>query len=113
MIIAMDNKYLVENYQGFCAQKKSEIGLFSPLISIKMISNNFKSLLIGILGTALVMVLMGQATHKKRFDVECITMSGKAGLIKCRRFQLDSHVWDAQDNHISTDWYNFDQANAL
>ena len=30
-----------------------------------------------------------------------------------RRFQLDSHVWDAQDNHISTDWYNFDQANAL
>jgi len=45
--------------------------------------------------------------------VECITMSGKAGLIKCRRFQLDSHVWDAQDNHISTDWYNFDQANAL
>ena len=56
---------------------------------------------------------MGQATHKKRYDVECITMSGKAGLIKCLRFQLDSHVWDAQDNHISTDWYNFDQANAL
>ena len=42
-----------------------------------------------------------------------LTMSGKAGLIKCRRFQLDSHIWDAQDNHISTDWYNFDQANAL
>ena len=78
-----------------------------------MKSIDFKSLLISILGTALVMVLMGQATHKKRYDVECITMSGKAGLIKCRRFQLDSHVWDAQDNHISTDWYNFDQANAL
>ena len=56
-----------------------------------MKSIDFKSLLIGILGTALVMVLMGQATHKKRYDVECITMSGKAGLIKCRRFQLDSH----------------------
>ena len=54
-----------------------------------MKSIDFKSLLIGILGTALVMVLMGQATHKKRYDVECITMSGKAGLIKCRRFQLD------------------------
>ena len=78
-----------------------------------MKSIDIKSLLIGILGTALVIVLMGQATHKKRYDVEGITMSGKAGLIKCRRFQLDSHVWDAQDNHISTDWYNFDQANAL
>ena len=75
-----------------------------------MKSIDFKSLLIGILGTALV---MGQATHKKRYDVECITMSGKAGLIKYRRFQLDSHIWDSQDNHISTDWYNFDQANAL
>ena len=78
-----------------------------------MKSIDIKSLLIGILGTALVMMLMGQTTHKKRYDVECITMSGNAGLIKCRRFQLDSHVWDAQDNHISTDWYNFDQANAL
>ena len=56
-----------------------------------MKSIDFKSLLIGILGTALVMVLMGQTTHKKRYNVECITMSGKAGLIKCRRFQLDSH----------------------
>ena len=59
-----------------------------------MKSIDFKSLLIGVLGTALVMVLMGQTTHKKTYDVECITMSGKAGLIKCRRFQLDSHVWD-------------------
>ena len=59
-----------------------------------MKSIDFKSLLIGILGTALVMVFMGQVTHKKRYDEECITMSGKAGLIKCRRFQLDSHVWD-------------------
>ena len=49
-----------------------------------MKSIDFKSLLIGILGTALVMVLMGQTTHKKRYDVECITMPGKAGLIKCR-----------------------------
>ena len=59
-----------------------------------MKSIEIKSLLISILGTALVMVLMRQTTHKKRYDVECITMSGKAGLIKCRRFQLDSHVWD-------------------
>ncbi len=78
-----------------------------------MKSIDFKSLLIGILGTALVMVLMGQTTYKKKYDLECITISGKAGLIKCRRFQLDSHVLDAQDNHISTDWYYFDQANAL
>ena len=42
---------------------------------------DLKSLLIGIIGTALVMVLMGHAIHKKRYDVECITMSGKAGLI--------------------------------
>ena len=40
------------------------------------------------------MVLMGQTTHKKRYDVECITMSGKVGLIKCLRFQLDSHICD-------------------
>ena len=77
-----------------------------------MKSIDFKSLLIGILRTTLV-VLMGQATHKKRYDVQCITMSGKAGLIKCPRFQLDSHVRDVQYNQISTDWYNFDQGNAL
>ena len=59
-----------------------------------MKSIDFKSLLIGILGTALVMVFMGQVTHKKRYDEECITMSGKDDLIKCRRFQLDRHVWD-------------------
>ena len=59
-----------------------------------MKSIGFKSLLIGVLVTGLVVMLMGQTTHKKRYDVECITMSGKASLIKCRRFQLDSHVWD-------------------
>ena len=48
-----------------------------------MKSIDFKSLLIGILGTALVMMLMGQATHKKRYNVGCITMSGKDGLINC------------------------------
>ena len=41
-----------------------------------------------------MLLLMGQSTQKKRYDVECITMSRKAGLIKCRRFQLDSHIWD-------------------
>ena len=59
-----------------------------------MKSIDIKSLLIGILGTVLVMVLMSQTTHKKRYDVECITMSEKVGLIKCLRFQLDSHICD-------------------
>ena len=78
-----------------------------------MKSIDIKSLLIAILGTTLVMVLMGQTTHKKRYDVECISMSGNAGLIKCRRFQLYSHMWDSIGNHVSTDWYNFDQAKSL
>ena len=78
-----------------------------------MKSIDIKSLLIAILGTTLVMVLMGQTTHKKRYDVVCISMSGNADLIKCRRFQLDSHKWDSIGNHVSTDWYNFDQANSL
>ncbi len=78
-----------------------------------MKSIDIKSLLIAILGTALVMVLMGQTTHKKRYDVECISMSGNAGLIKCRRFQLYSYMWDSIGNHVSTEWYNFDQAKSL
>ena len=41
--------------------------------------------------------------YKPQSDVECITMSGMAGLIKYSRFQLDSHFWDLQDNHTSTD----------
>ena len=78
-----------------------------------MKSIDIKSLLIAILGTTLVMVLMGQTTHKKRYDVECISMSGNAGLIKCRRFQLYSYMWDSIGNHVSTEWYNFDQAKSL
>ena len=37
-----------------------------------MKSIDFKSLLIGILGTALVMVLMGQSKIEKQYDVECV-----------------------------------------
>ena len=32
----------------------------------------FNSLLIGILGTTLVMVLMGQSSIQKQYDVECV-----------------------------------------
>tara|TARA_Y100001954_G_C15371187_1_gene388749 strand:+ start:182 stop:454 length:273 start_codon:yes stop_codon:yes gene_type:complete len=37
-----------------------------------MKSIDIKSLLIGILGTALVMVLMGQSSVQKQYDVECV-----------------------------------------
>ena len=37
-----------------------------------MKSIDFKSLLIGILGTALVMLLMGQSKIEKQYDVECV-----------------------------------------
>jgi len=50
-----------------------------------MKSIDFKSLLIGNLGTALVMVQMGRTTHNVGFT----------------------------RNHVSTDWYNFDQANSF
>ena len=38
-----------------------------------MKSIDIKSLLIGILGTALVMVLMGQSSMQKQYDVECVS----------------------------------------
>ena len=38
-----------------------------------MKSIDFKSLLIGILGTALVLVLMGQSSVQKQYDVECFS----------------------------------------
>ena len=50
-----------------------------------MKSIDFKSLLIGNLGTAMMMVLMGRTTHNVGFT----------------------------KNHVSTYWYNFDQANSL
>ena len=59
-----------------------------------MKSIDFKSLFIGILGTTLI-GLMRQTTHKQRYDVECISISGNTGLIICRRYQLDSHMWDS------------------
>ena len=37
-----------------------------------MKSIDIKSLLIGILGTALVMMLMGQSNVEKQYDVECV-----------------------------------------
>ena len=57
-----------------------------------MKSIDIKSLLIGILGTALVMVLMGQSSVRNQYDVECVYVP-KIGeiskkLVACRRFDL-------------------------
>ena len=46
-----------------------------------MKSIDIKSLLIGILGTALVMVLMGLSSMQKQYDVECITLPTKGDTI--------------------------------
>ena len=55
-----------------------------------MKSIDFKSLLIGILGTALVMVLMGQSTWSGRYDVECVyrPRDGINDYVLCREFEL-------------------------
>ena len=62
-----------------------------------MKSIDIKSLLIGILGTALVMVLMGQSSMNNRYDVECVFITPEKradgteypkGHIACRKFNL-------------------------
>ena len=53
-----------------------------------MKSIDFKSLLIGILGTALVMVLMGQSSLKREYDIECVT-NADSSYIQCKRFRLN------------------------
>ena len=51
---------------------------------------DIKSLLIGILGTALVMVLMGQSTWSGKYDVECVYKpnDGIRDYVICREFEL-------------------------
>ena len=58
-----------------------------------MKSIDFKSLLIGILGTALVMVLMGQSSFKSRFDVECVlNENSQFEYIYCHKFDLSKNL---------------------
>ena len=53
-----------------------------------MKSIDVKSLVIGILGAALVFVIMGQ-TKTTRLDIECVVLNMKDGpMISCRRFDL-------------------------
>ena len=70
-----------------------------------MKSIDIKSLLIGILGTALVMVLMGQSSLKKQYDVECITYKNGEN-IQCKRFNVNSGVWGL-GNTFMFDWRSF------
>ena len=48
-----------------------------------MKSIDFKSLLTGILGTALVLVLMGQSSLQTQYEVECLEIDQN---VFCRRF---------------------------
>ena len=62
---------------------------------------DFKSLLIGIHGTALVMVLMGQSIVQKQYDVECVSFIDPTivldptihiNWIQCIRFDLSKNM---------------------
>ena len=61
-----------------------------------MKSIDFKSLLIGILGTALVMVLMGQSSFENHssYDVECVVPHPGENVVICKRFTLNASGWD-------------------
>ena len=73
-----------------------------------MKSIDFKSLLIGILGTALVMVLMGQSSLQEQYDVECVTMPSQKGWITCKRFDLNSPSWKSAYNpSVMMKWEDF------
>ena len=64
---------------------------------------DIKSLLIGILGTALVMVLMGQSSMQKQYDVECVRALGDSDpYIVSRKFDLSSGAWDMMPNRTAT-----------
>ena len=68
---------------------------------------DIKSLLIGILGTALVMVLMGLSSMQKQYDVECITLPTKGDTIQCRRFILNDGRWESLNNFPMFNWGSF------
>ena len=59
-----------------------------------MKSIDIKSLLIGILGTALVMVLMGQSSMQKQYDIECVAEQKRNTWVICKRFNLNGEKWN-------------------
>ena len=59
-----------------------------------MKSIDFKSLLIGILGTALVMVLMGQSSMQKQYDIECVINEKRNTWVIYKRFILNGEKWN-------------------
>ena len=65
-----------------------------------MKSIDIKSLLIGILGTALVMVLMGQSSMQKKYDVECFQDKLVPEYRICKRFNLNAPAWDRVENVV-------------
>ena len=58
-----------------------------------MKSIDLKSLIIGILGTALVFVLMGQSSFQREpYQVQCVPMEDTIGMgyVACRIFDMQS-----------------------
>ena len=72
-----------------------------------MKSIDFKSLLIGILGTALVMVLMGQSSMNDRYDVECVT-NADSSYIQCKRFRLNGEGWNQVEMVMGSATFKWD-----
>ena len=58
-----------------------------------MKSIDFKSLLIGILGTALVMILMGKSVFKSEpYQIQCVHLEDTIGMgyVACRLFDMNN-----------------------
>ena len=70
-----------------------------------MKSIDFKSLFIGILVTALVMVLLGQSSYRKQYDVDCFT-NATSKHTQCKRFYVNSDMWDDGDTMMFS-WDSF------
>ena len=73
-----------------------------------MKSIDLKSLLIGILGTALVMVLMGQSSLKRDYDIECVT-NADSSYIQCKRFRLNGRGWDTVEQMYGSATFSWDR----
>ena len=83
-----------------------------------MKSIDFKSLLIGILGTALVMVMMGQSNVQKQYDVECVSFIDpkvvmdptiENNWVQCRRFDLSKKMGRGDVDYQKWQWNNWDR----
>ena len=83
-----------------------------------MKSIDFKSLLIGILGTALVMLLMGQSKIEKQYDVECVAFIDPKVVmdptvenngVQCRRFDLSKKMGRGEVDYQKWQWNNWDR----